>query len=70
MPDHVRMLPAIPPKHGVSSVMGCLKGKSWPMIFDKRANLKHKFSERGSRKSDFSRRWPNSEGESQLGRRL
>ena len=45
MPDHVRMLPAIPPKHGVSSVMGYLKGMSWPMIFDKRANLKRKFGD-------------------------
>ena len=45
MPDHVRMLPAIPPKHGVSSVMGYLKGMSWPMIFDKRVNLKRKFGD-------------------------
>lgn len=28
MPDHARMLLAIPPKHGVSSFMGYLKGKS------------------------------------------
>ena len=46
MPDHVHMLLAIPPKHGVSSVMGCLKGKSSLMIFDKHANLKYKFGNR------------------------
>ena len=28
MPDHVHMLAGIPPKIGVSSFMGCLKGKS------------------------------------------
>ena len=46
MPDHVRMLLAIPPKYSVSSVMGCLKGKSSLMIFDKHANLKYKFGNR------------------------
>ena len=46
MPDHVHMLLAIPPKHGVSSVMGCLQGKSSLMIFDKHANLKYKFGNR------------------------
>jgi len=28
MPDHVHMLLAIPPKHGVSNILGFLKGKS------------------------------------------
>jgi putative transposase len=28
MPDHVRMLVAIPPKHAVSAVVGFIKGKS------------------------------------------
>jgi REP element-mobilizing transposase RayT len=28
MPDHVHMCIAIPPKHRVASVIGCLKGKS------------------------------------------
>ena len=37
MPDHVRVLLAIPPKYSVASVMGYLKGKSSPMIFDRRA---------------------------------
>ena len=46
MPDHVRMLVAIPPKYSVSSVMGYLKGKSSLMIFDKHANLKYKFGNR------------------------
>ena len=46
MPDHVHMLPAIPPKYSVSSVMGYLKGKSSLMIFDKHANLKHRFGNR------------------------
>lgn len=47
MPDHVHMLLAMPPKCSVSSVMGCLKGKSSLMIFGKHANLKYKY---GSRK--------------------
>lgn len=41
MPDHARMLVAIPPKRSVASVMGRLKGKSSLMIFDRHANLKH-----------------------------
>ena len=43
MPDHVHVLLAIPPKYSVASVMGCLKGKSSLMIFDRHANLKYKF---------------------------
>ena len=46
MPDHVRMLLAIPPKYSVASVMGYLKGKSSLMIFDRRANMKYKFGNR------------------------
>ena len=46
MPDHVHMLLAIPPKYSVSSVMGCLKGKSSLMIFDRHANMKYKFGNR------------------------
>ena len=41
MPDRVHMLLAIPPKYSVSSVMGCLRGKSSLMIFGKHANVKH-----------------------------
>ena len=46
MPDHVRMLVAIPPKYSVASVMGCLKGKSSLVIFDRHASLKHEFGNR------------------------
>ena len=46
MPDHVRMLVAIPPKYSVASVMGYLKGKSSLMIFDRHANQKRKFGNR------------------------
>lgn len=46
MPDHVRMLVAIPPKCSVSSVTGHLKGKSLLMIIDKHANLKYKYGNR------------------------
>ena len=46
MPDHVHMLLAIPPKYSVSSVMGYLKGKSSPMVFDRYANMKYKFGNR------------------------
>lgn len=46
MPDHVHMLVSIPPKLAVSSFMGCLKGKSALMMFDKHANLKYKFGNR------------------------
>ena len=47
MPDHVHMLVSIPPKTGVSSFMGYLKGKSSLLMFDRHANLKH---ESGNRK--------------------
>ncbi|WP_311752765.1 IS200/IS605 family transposase [Proteus columbae] len=46
MPDYVHMLVSIPPKIGVSSFMGYLKGKSSLMIFDRHANLKYKFGNR------------------------
>ena len=46
MPDHVRMLVAVPPKISVSSFMGYLKGKSSLMIFDRHANMKYKFGNR------------------------
>ena len=46
MPDHVHMLVAIPPKTGVSSFMGYLKGKSALMLFDRHANMKYKFGNR------------------------
>ena len=46
MPDHVHMLAGIPPKIGVSSFMGCLKGKSALLMSGKAANLKYKFGNR------------------------
>ena len=46
MPDHIHLLVEIPPKMSVSQFMGYLKGKSAFMIFDKHANLKHKFGNR------------------------
>ena len=45
-PDHIHMLVRIPPKYSVSEVMGCLKGKSSLMIFEKHANLKYKYGNR------------------------
>lgn len=46
MPDHVHILAGIPPKTGVSSFMGYLKGKSALLMFDRHANLKHEFGNR------------------------
>lgn len=43
LPDHVHMLVGIPSKMSVSSFIEHLKGKSTLMMFDKHANLKHKF---------------------------
>ena len=46
VPDHARMPAPMPPKRGVPDAMGCLKGKSSLMMFDKHANLKHEFGDR------------------------
>lgn len=40
------MLIRIPPKYSVAEIMGYLKGKSSLMIFDRHANLKHKYGNR------------------------
>jgi putative transposase len=40
------MLVDIPPKTGVSSFMGHLKGKSSLLMFDRHANLKDEFGDR------------------------
>ena len=40
--DHIHMLVKIPPKYGVSYIVGYLKGKSSLIIFDRHANLKYK----------------------------
>jgi putative transposase len=45
-PDHIYLLLSIPPKYSISSFMGYLKGKSSLMIFDRHANLKHKYGSR------------------------
>ncbi|WP_346208546.1 IS200/IS605 family transposase [Caldifermentibacillus hisashii] len=44
--DHIHMLVSIPPKISVSSFVGCLKGKSSLMIFDRHANLKYRYGNR------------------------
>ena len=44
--DHIHMLVSIPPKIGVSSFVGYLKGKSSLMIFDRHANLKYRYGNR------------------------
>ena len=44
--DHIHMLVRIPPKISVSSFVGCLKGKSTLMIFERYANLKHRYGNR------------------------
>ena len=46
MSDHAHMPVAIPPKIGVSSFMGYLKGKSSLMAFDRHANMRYKFGNR------------------------
>ena len=45
-PDHIHLLVSIPPKISISSFMEYLKGKSILMIFDKHANLKHRYGNR------------------------
>ena len=45
-PDHIHMLISIPPKAGVSQIMGYLKGKSSLMIFDRHTNIKYKYGDR------------------------
>ena len=46
MSDHVHLLLSIPPKYSISQIMGCLKGKSAMMIFERHSNLKYKFGNR------------------------
>ena len=46
MPDHVHLLLSIPPKYGISSFMGYLKGKTATMIFEKPGNLKYTLGNR------------------------
>lgn len=44
--DHVHMLLENPPKVSVSSFMGCLKGKSSLMIYEKYPEWKYKYRNR------------------------
>ena len=44
--DHIHMLVKIPPKYSVSQIVGYLKGKSSPMIFDRHAQMKYKYGNR------------------------
>ena len=37
-PDHIHMLVSIPPHISIAQFMGCLKGKSSMMIFERNAN--------------------------------
>ena len=46
MPDHIHLYVSIPPKYGVSEIVGYLKGKSSLMIFDRHGNLKYKYGNR------------------------
>ena len=45
-PDHIHMLVKIPPKLSVASFVGCLKGKSSILIYQKFANMKFKYRNR------------------------
>ena len=46
-PDHIHMLVKIPPKLSVASFVGFLKGKSSILIYQKFANMKFKYRNRG-----------------------
>lgn len=43
MPDQVHVLAGIPPRTGVSSLVGYPRGKSALLVFDRHASLKHEF---------------------------
>ena len=45
-PDHIHMLVSIPPKYGVSQIMGYLKGKSSTMLYEQFGELKYKYRNR------------------------
>ena len=47
-PDHIHMLVSIPPYMSVAQFMGTLKSKSALMIFDRHANLKYKYGNKGT----------------------
>ena len=45
-PDHIHKLVSIPPYMSIAQFVGTLKSKSALMIFDRHANLKHKYGNR------------------------
>ena len=45
-PDHIHMLVRIPPRMGISSYLGYLKGKGILMMFAKHAHLKYRYGNR------------------------
>ena len=45
-PDHIHMLPEIPPKYSVSQIMGSLKGKSSLLIYERWGNAKFRYRNR------------------------
>lgn len=44
--DHIHMLVSIPPKIAISDFVGYLKGKSSLIIFERHAQLKHRYGNR------------------------
>ena len=44
--DHIYISLKIPPKYSAAQIMGCLKGKSSLMLFERLQNLKQKFLNR------------------------
>ena len=45
-PEHIHLLLSIPPKMSISGFMGCLKGKSSLIIFQKFGNMKFAYRNR------------------------
>ena len=42
LPDHIHLVASIPPKYGVSEVLGYVKGKSAIKVFDRCPGLKRR----------------------------
>ena len=42
-PDHIHMLPEIPPKYSISQIMGCFKGTSSPLIYEQWRKARYKY---------------------------
>ncbi len=45
-PDYIHILLEIPSKYSVSGIMGCLKGKSSLMIYEKWGKIRYKYRNR------------------------